>query len=54
MTILFSIRVNKKIYFILYIFYVFRCFIYYIFYIININIPYYKRNFSLQRYDFEL
>ena len=25
-----------------------------LYYIIYINIPYYKRNFSLQRYDFEL
>lgn len=25
-----------------------------LYYIIYINIPYYKRNFSLQKYDFEL
>ena len=25
-----------------------------LYYIIYINIPYYKRNFSLQRYDFDL
>lgn len=53
MTILFSFNIFFFIFYIIYtpLEYMSLDILYYIIYI---NIPYYKRNFSLQRYDFEL
>lgn len=60
MTILFSFNIFFFIFYIIYtpseymsldILYIYIIIYYIIYYII---IPYYKRNFSLQRYDFEL
>ena len=57
MTILFSFNIFFFIFYIIYTpsEYMSLDILYYIlYYIIYINIPYYKRNFSLQRYNFEL
>ena len=53
MTILFSFNI---FFFIFYIIYTRSddMSLHILYYIIYINIPYYKRNFSLQRYDFKL